>query len=107
MKKVQHPTGGVVGELRVREGDHVLAGDILLRLDETLARVNQAVITKELDEPPLGNPVKRPSVTGPKVSPFRRICWRDKTIRKSGVSSAASGSCSKPGAMVVRVRNRN
>ena len=23
VKKVQHPTGGVVGELRVRDGDHV------------------------------------------------------------------------------------
>jgi HlyD family secretion protein len=50
VKKVQHPTGGVVGELRVHEGDHVRAGDVLLRLDETLARVNHTVITKELDE---------------------------------------------------------
>jgi HlyD family secretion protein len=28
VKKVQHPTGGVVGELFVREGDHVKAGDV-------------------------------------------------------------------------------
>ena len=26
VKKVQHLSGGIVGELRVREGDHVLAG---------------------------------------------------------------------------------
>ncbi|WP_336490035.1 biotin/lipoyl-binding protein, partial [Methylobacterium nigriterrae] len=32
VKKVQHPTGGTVGELRVREGDRVKAGDILIRL---------------------------------------------------------------------------
>ena len=50
VKKVQHPTGGVVGELRVHEGDHVRAGDILLRLDETQARANYAVIGKDLDE---------------------------------------------------------
>src|SRR5215207_8426351 len=35
VKKVQHPVGGIVGELRVREGDRVKAGDILVRLDET------------------------------------------------------------------------
>ncbi|HEX8375105.1 MAG TPA: biotin/lipoyl-binding protein, partial [Geminicoccaceae bacterium] len=34
VKKVQHPTGGVVGELRVREGARVKAGDVLIRLDE-------------------------------------------------------------------------
>jgi HlyD family secretion protein len=50
IKKVQHPTGGVVGELRVREGDHVAAGDIMIRLDGTQTRANLAVVTKELDE---------------------------------------------------------
>jgi len=50
VKKVQHPTGGVAGELRVREGDHVQAGDILLRLDATQTRANLAIITKGLDE---------------------------------------------------------
>ena len=50
VKKVQHPTGGVVGELRVREGDHVHAGDIVLRLDETQTRASLAIVTKGLDE---------------------------------------------------------
>ena len=30
VKKVQHPTGGVVGELNVRDGDRVKPGDILV-----------------------------------------------------------------------------
>jgi len=50
VKKVQHPTGGVVGELRVRDGDRVKAGQIVLRLDETQTRANLAVVTKSLDE---------------------------------------------------------
>jgi HlyD family secretion protein len=50
VKKVQHPTGGVVGELRVRDGDRVKSGDILLRLDETVTRANLSIVTKNLDE---------------------------------------------------------
>lgn len=50
LKKVQHPTGGVVGDLRVRDGTEVRAGDILLRLDETITRANLAVITKSMEE---------------------------------------------------------
>jgi HlyD family secretion protein len=50
VKKVQHPTGGVVGELFVRDGDHVKEGDMLLRLDETVTRANLAIVTKGLTE---------------------------------------------------------
>jgi membrane fusion protein, type I secretion system len=50
VKKVQHPTGGVVGDLRVRDGNRVLAGDILVRLDDTQTRANLAIVTKGLDE---------------------------------------------------------
>ncbi len=50
VKKVQHPTGGVVGEVRVHDGDHVKAGDILIRLDETVTRANLAIVTKGLTE---------------------------------------------------------
>jgi HlyD family secretion protein len=50
VKKVQHPTGGVVGELFAHDGDHVKAGDILIRLDETVTRANLAIVTKGLTE---------------------------------------------------------
>ncbi len=49
-KRVQHPTGGVVKQLLVREGDFVTQGDVLIRLDETLANANLQVIAKQLDE---------------------------------------------------------
>ena len=50
VKKVQHPTGGVVGELFVRDGDHVKAGDVLIRLDETVTHANLAIVNKGLVE---------------------------------------------------------
>ena len=36
VKKIQHPTGGIVSEIRVRDGDKVAPGDVLLRLDDTI-----------------------------------------------------------------------
>ena len=50
VKKVQHQTGGIVGELLVREGDRVKAGDILVRLDDTQTRSTTMIITKSVDE---------------------------------------------------------
>ena len=49
VKKVQHPTGGVVGEVRAHDGDVVKAGDILVRLDDTVTKANLAIVTKNLD----------------------------------------------------------
>ncbi|MFL5332788.1 MAG: HlyD family type I secretion periplasmic adaptor subunit [Geminicoccaceae bacterium] len=50
VKKVQHPTGGIVGSLLVHEGDRVNEGDIVVRLDETVTRANLQVVSKQLDE---------------------------------------------------------
>jgi HlyD family secretion protein len=49
VKKVQHPTGGVVGEVRAHDGDLVKAGDIVVRLDDTVTKANLAIVTKNLD----------------------------------------------------------
>lgn len=48
VKKIQHPTGGVVGEIAVLEGAKVSAGDLLIRLDETVMRANLDVIRNNL-----------------------------------------------------------
>lgn len=50
LKKIQHPTGGVVAALNVSEGQFVNAGDVLIRLDETLTRANFSSVTKGIDE---------------------------------------------------------
>jgi HlyD family secretion protein len=50
VKKVQHPTGGVIGQLRVHDGSHVTAGEILIRLDATQTRATLDTARKALDE---------------------------------------------------------
>ncbi|AWN40315.1 HlyD family type I secretion periplasmic adaptor subunit [Methylobacterium durans] len=50
IKKVQHPTGGVVAELRVEEGARVNAGDLLIRLDATTTRATYDSVSKSLWE---------------------------------------------------------
>ncbi len=50
VKKVQHPTGGVVSELFVQDGSRVRAGDLLLRLDATSAKANLDAVTKTIWE---------------------------------------------------------
>jgi len=47
---VQHPDGGVVGEILVRDGDTVAAGDVLVRLDGTFMRSELAIIERQLAE---------------------------------------------------------
>ncbi|MDH3666664.1 MAG: HlyD family type I secretion periplasmic adaptor subunit [Paracoccaceae bacterium] len=47
---VQHPDGGVVGEILVREGDLVEAGAVLIRLDSTTLASELAVLESQLFE---------------------------------------------------------
>lgn len=46
VKKVQHQTGGIVKELAVAEGQKIAEGDLLVRLDETVANANLSAISK-------------------------------------------------------------
>jgi HlyD family secretion protein len=50
VKKVQHPTGGLIGELRVGDDQLVQAGEVLVRLDDTQTKANLGVFTTNLDE---------------------------------------------------------
>ena len=50
VKKVQHPTGGIVGEILVAEGSAVEAGQVVMRLDDTLTRATLGVVRSQLDE---------------------------------------------------------
>jgi HlyD family secretion protein len=48
VKSVQHADGGIVGEIRVTDGDRVNAGDLLIRLDETLVAANRALLDQQI-----------------------------------------------------------
>ncbi|TPN76172.1 HlyD family type I secretion periplasmic adaptor subunit [Mesorhizobium sp. CU2] len=50
VKAVQHPQGGVIGALNVQNGSMVSAGDVLVRLDDTVARANLGIVDNNLDE---------------------------------------------------------
>jgi HlyD family type I secretion membrane fusion protein len=47
-KSVQHLDGGIVKQLRVKEGDKVQVGDILIDLDDTQARAEFDVLSEQL-----------------------------------------------------------
>lgn len=49
-KQVQHPSGGIIAELLIREGQRVDAGQVLIKLDATVSKTNLAVVTKALDQ---------------------------------------------------------
>lgn len=47
-KDIQHLAGGIVSEILVKEGNEVAAGDILLRLDPTVAKANLSIVESAL-----------------------------------------------------------
>jgi membrane fusion protein, type I secretion system len=50
VKKIQHPTGGIVAQIAVQDGMHVHEGDLLVRLDETQSRANLQVVARQRDQ---------------------------------------------------------
>lgn len=50
LKAIQHPTGGIVAEIKVNDGMHVSVGDLLVRLDATQTQASLQMVSKQLDE---------------------------------------------------------
>jgi len=48
-KVIQHPDGGVVRSIHVREGQHVRRGDVLVELDDVEADAGWALVRDQLD----------------------------------------------------------
>ena len=49
VKRVQHPTGGIVAEIPAKEGSSVEEGRIVMRLDDTKTRAALGVVLSQLD----------------------------------------------------------
>ncbi|EEE35844.1 type I secretion membrane fusion protein, HlyD family [Rhodobacteraceae bacterium KLH11] len=47
---IEHPDGGVVGEIFVRDGDAVARGDLMLRLDDTFLASEKTIVDSQLFE---------------------------------------------------------
>jgi HlyD family type I secretion membrane fusion protein len=47
-KKVDHPEGGIIAAMTVKEGDRVQAGDTLFRLDGTTAQASLTIVESQL-----------------------------------------------------------
>ncbi len=48
LRAVQHPDGGIVGAIHVKNGDRVQAGDVVLTLDDQLLSGSQALVDDRL-----------------------------------------------------------
>ena len=50
IKRVAHPTGGIIAALYVRNGDHVNKGDILMRLDDAVTGTQSELSSLTVDQ---------------------------------------------------------
>jgi len=50
VKRVAHPTGGVIGAILVHNGDHVVAGQVLLRLDDRVTGADARLADLTVDQ---------------------------------------------------------
>ncbi|HEY5107391.1 MAG TPA: HlyD family type I secretion periplasmic adaptor subunit [Caulobacteraceae bacterium] len=50
IKRIQHPTGGVVAQINVHDGSRVRAGDVLISLDPTAMGANVTIVSDAVDE---------------------------------------------------------
>jgi HlyD family secretion protein len=48
--KIQHPAGGVIEQILVRDGQHVQRGAVVVKLNEVAARASLDVIEQQLDQ---------------------------------------------------------
>ena len=101
VKKVQHPTGGVVGEVRARDGDKVKSGDIVVRLDDTVTKANLAIVTKNLDAA-----LARAARLEAEQRGFDKIKFPPQLLARADVPDAAAVMASETKLFEVRVNGR-
>lgn len=50
VKRIAHPTGGIIAEILVANGDHVRKGDVLMRFDDTISSADAQLTTLSVDQ---------------------------------------------------------
>jgi membrane fusion protein, type I secretion system len=90
VKKVQHPTGGVVGQIFVREGSMVEAGQVVIRLDDTVTRSTLGVVRSQLDEALSREARLRAERDGAERVTFPQELL-DRAAKEDGVAAAMAG----------------
>jgi len=50
LKSVQHRDGGIVSDIAVREGDNVVEGQVLIRLDDAQTKAELSIVTTQMTE---------------------------------------------------------
>lgn len=50
VKRIGHPTGGVIADILAHDGDHVRAGQAVMRLDSTVSGANAAMNKENVDQ---------------------------------------------------------
>lgn len=69
-KTVQHLDGGIIRQIRVREGVRVRAGDVLLRMDDVDARLAVSVLQGQVDALRAEQAARHAELAGADVIPF-------------------------------------
>ena len=115
-KTVQHLEGGIVGEILVRDGDQVSAGQVLIRLDETQPRATLDLlrgrrrVAAAARGAPLGRARRRRRRALPRLAArpgrrpggARRARGRDEHLRGPGPHPGRSGRGARPAHRPVR-----
>ena len=70
---IQHPDGGVVGEILARDGDQVSSGQVLVRFDGTFLRSELSVVERQLFEIHARKGAARGRAGGPRGCRFRTL----------------------------------
>ena len=80
---LQHPDGGLVAEINVREGDFVAIGDPILRLDDTVLKAQRALLRDELY-----NTLAQLDLRNAVIAAQPTISYRPELLRAAGTDSS-------------------